>query len=145
MTTESLSLSSFLFVYGSLRRSPNGCLHRLLQANCDFVDKAHIPGRLFCLGDYPCAIFDYFGPDDLIHGEVYRLRQPNLTLHVLDDYEECLPQHPQPHEYRRLLKSITLNQGEMIEAWLYAYNRSIDGLTRINCGDYQPYKNNNHD
>lgn len=145
MTIESLSMSNFLFVYGSLRRSQNGRQHSLLLADCEFVDNAYIPGQLYCVGDYPGAILDNFGPDDLIHGEVYRLEQPNFTLQVLDDFEECLPQYPQPHEYRRLLKSVTLTQGRMIEAWLYAYNHSVDGLTRIACGNYQTYKNNNYD
>lgn len=144
MTTETLD-ACFLFVYGSLCRDRHDRLHVLLQKDCDYVGKAHAPGRLYCLGDYPGAVFDATGSDDWIYGEVYRLHHPTATFRQLDDYEECSRTYPEPHEYRRLQKTVTLNQSCSIIAWVYAYNHSLDGLTRIASGDYRSHQTHTHD
>jgi len=137
--------SAFLFVYGSLRRAKDGCCHPLLRSVSEYVDDASLPGKLYDLGDYPGAVFDDDSPSESVRGEVYRLRQPASTLLALDDYEECLPHHPEPHEYQRILKTVTLGSGNTLNAWVYAYNHSPYGFMIIAGGDYLSLMQQSHD
>jgi gamma-glutamylcyclotransferase (GGCT)/AIG2-like uncharacterized protein YtfP len=54
------------------------------------------------------------GSEDVVTGELYKLRQPSKTLKVLDDYEE---------RYTRELHSATLDSGQAIQAWVYTYRQ----------------------
>lgn len=78
----------FLFVYGTLRRDTNGQMYHLLARNADFVGEATFQGKLYKVDYYP-GIVPSEDADDLVLGEVYRLRNPNYVLSHLDQYEEC--------------------------------------------------------
>jgi gamma-glutamylcyclotransferase (GGCT)/AIG2-like uncharacterized protein YtfP len=52
--------------------------------------------------------------DELVIGELYKLRQPSKTLKALDDYEE---------HYRRELRRATLETGQALQAWVYMYRQ----------------------
>ena len=65
-------------------------------------------------------------PADIVQGEVYRLRNRDLVLSRLDEYEECGPGFKEPTEYMRLSQEIRLRTGETLSAWVYVYNRPIN-------------------
>jgi gamma-glutamylcyclotransferase (GGCT)/AIG2-like uncharacterized protein YtfP len=57
-------------------------------------------------------------------------------LTAIDEYEECaepLTTHP---EYKRQLIQVILATGVPYLAWAYIYNRTSDGLTLIESGDF---------
>lgn len=134
----------YLFVYGSLRRAKNHSLHPYLNTHAVFIDRATLPGKLYHIASYPGAIPVHANDKSWIRGEVYRLLRPKLMLPILDHYEECTPQFPQPHEYQRRMSPVTLENGKILSAWVYWYGRPVAGLTQIATGDYFQYLPETH-
>lgn len=125
----------FLFVYGTLRRDANSEMYHLLAQHAEFTDKGQLQGRLYTVENYPGAI-PSTDPQDVVHGEVYRLRKSAPILSRLDQYEGCGPGFTEPTEFVRSKKLITLRSGNSLDAWVYIYNRPITGLAIIESGDF---------
>ena len=85
--------------------------------------------------DYPGAV-PSSDPDDIVYGEVYRLKDADSILAILDAYEGCSQDTSQPAEYVRKKFDITVNTGECVKAWIYIFNQSIKGLQRIKSGNF---------
>lgn len=136
-------MSDYLFVYGTLRKSPNGSQHPSLQDHADYIGMALMPGKLYEINHYPGAIVGAASSPFRIQGEVYRLRDAERLLQSLDEYEECTAYFPEPHEYRRLKMPVTLPDSRSLTAWVYLYNRPVIGLEQIPCGDYRRYLQTN--
>lgn len=132
-------MSALLFVYGTLRKAHDGSLHPFLHKQAEFIDNACVPGKLYRISTYPGAVLLPAGGGHWIHGELYRLLRPRLTLQQLDDYEECANGFPLPHEYRREQISVTLANNTHPQAWAYLYQHATYDLQRIDTGDYRPY------
>lgn len=155
-------MSTYLFVYGTLRRGVGHPMHKLLSAGAEALGVATYAGRLFDLGPYPGVVPDPTG-HWRVTGELYRLHQPESLLGALDEYEGCAPHSPQPHQYRRVLQPVRLAispdgraehpevramcpDGESVQAWVYIYNAPLDflldarrsGARQIESGDYLP-------
>jgi gamma-glutamylcyclotransferase (GGCT)/AIG2-like uncharacterized protein YtfP len=105
-------LSSYLFVYGTLKSSFQNRFARRLRREARLLGSAEMPGRLYRLRWY-VAMRPARGSGKRVSGELYKLRQPSKTLQVLDCYEE--------HEYRRELHHATLTNGQSFRAWVYIY------------------------
>jgi len=132
-------MSEYLFVYGTLRKSLYGRLHPLLCDLAGYIGMASMPGELYEIKNYPGAIAHRAEMAFHVHGEVYQLHDAKRLLQTLDEYEECTEHFPNPHEYRRREKTITLSDQRLLIAWVYLYNRSVAGLERIVHGDYHRY------
>jgi len=126
---------SHLFVYGTLCKNGNNPMHDFLARESDFVAHATWQGRLYRVDFYPGAV-PSDDPADMVHGEVYRLRRPMFALADLDRYEACGPEFAQPTEYVRELRTVRLHDGREVQAWVYVYNRTVDGLELIASGDF---------
>lgn len=131
----------FLFVYGTLRRDTNGQMYHLLARYADFVGEATFQGKLYKVDYYP-GIVPSEDTDDLVLGEVYRLHSPNYVLSRLDQYEECGCAFPEPTEYVRKVERVRLQDGHIIEAWVYVYNRPTNTLDIIESGDFLQIEKN---
>lgn len=127
--------SPYLFVYGSLRRGAKSGMNRLLAPCGRFVANAAFRGRLYRVAGYP-GVVPSDQPGETVHGEVWRLDEPDAALARLDDYEECGADFPEPHEFVRRNLEVTLAGGEVVRAWLYLYNRPTDDLEIIGHGDF---------
>ncbi len=125
----------FLFVYGTLRRDIGSEMYHLLARYADFVGNAIYQGKLYKIDDYP-GVVPSDDPSDIVHGEVYRLREPELVLSRLDQYEECGPGFPEPTEFIRAIQQVQLESGETISAWVYLYNGPTEHLDLILSGDF---------
>lgn len=133
----------YLFVYGTLRRAQNGSLHPDLKQAVFFSD-AHVDGKLFLIAHYPGIVLG----DDSYHtvrGEIYHLPNPEQQLQKLDDYEECSPQFPLPHEYQRTTCIATLLNGSSIKTWIYTFQYATDQLTHLSNGDFWGYLPTSYD
>lgn len=126
---------NYLFVYGTLRRNTNSEMYHLLARSADFVDEATFQGRLYKVDYYP-GVTPSSNPLDIVHGEVFRLREPATALAQLDRYEECGPGFPEPTEFIRRKIDVSLQRGKTISAWVYIYNRPTDKLRFIKSGDW---------
>ena len=128
-------MTSNLFVYGTLMRGYEHPMARLLSANADYLGEATCRGRLYMVKHYPgLALSEAAG--DIVHGELYRLREAQAMLREFDMYEACGEGFPEPTQYVRQMFCVTLADGSASEAWTYFYNWPVAKLTRIESGRF---------
>jgi gamma-glutamylcyclotransferase (GGCT)/AIG2-like uncharacterized protein YtfP len=127
--------SDLLFVYGTLMRGFDHPMARLLSANADFLGEARCQGRLHLIKHYPGLLLSD-DPADIVHGELFRLRERDALLRELDMYEACGEGFAAPTEYVRQTLDVTLADGGSREAWTYIYNWPVDGLPLIAAGRF---------
>ena len=128
-------MSDRLFVYGTLMRGYAHPMARLLSANADFLGEASCRGRLYMVKHYPGLVLsDDAG--DIVHGELYRLREVEAMLREFDMYEACGEGFEAPTEYVRQMLDVALADGSSSEAWTYLYNWPVTQLPRIASGRF---------
>ena len=128
-------MTNRLFVYGTLMR---GYPHRMadeLARHATYEGRAAFRGRLYLVKTYP-GIVASDGTSDLVHGDVYALRNADY-LQKLDSYEGCGPDAEEPAQYRRAVQQVTMD-GTSIDAWIYLYNGPVEKLTQIHSGRFSP-------
>jgi gamma-glutamylcyclotransferase (GGCT)/AIG2-like uncharacterized protein YtfP len=121
-----VSSRPYLFVYGTLKSSFQNRYARRLRREARLLGRAHMPGRLYRIHWYP-GMRPSRNPDDLVIGELYKLRQASKTLKALDEYEE---------HYRRELHRATLETGEALQAWVYMYRQPRPEHCRVVSGEW---------
>jgi gamma-glutamylcyclotransferase (GGCT)/AIG2-like uncharacterized protein YtfP len=127
--------SDRLFVYGTLMRDFDHPMARMLSRNADFLGPARCRGRLYLVKHYPGLVLSD-DERDVVHGEVYRLHQPEALIAEFDMYEACGEGFPEPTQYIRQMLPLTLAGGATIEAWTYIYNWPVTELKRIASGRF---------
>jgi gamma-glutamylcyclotransferase (GGCT)/AIG2-like uncharacterized protein YtfP len=127
--------SDRLFVYGTLMRDFDHPMARMLSRNADFLGPARCRGRLYLVKHYPGLVLSD-DERDVVHGEVYRLHQPEALIAEFDMYEACGEGFPEPTQYVRQMLPLTLAGGATIEAWTYIYNWPVTELKRIASGRF---------
>jgi gamma-glutamylcyclotransferase (GGCT)/AIG2-like uncharacterized protein YtfP len=123
-----------LFVFGTLLSGYDHPMARRLAREADLVGKACCQGKLYLVRHYPGMVLSA-DPADEVHGEVFRMHDPQALLRTLDKYEGCGPGATEPTEYIRQRVSVTLD-GRAIEAWTYVYNWPVTHLPRIASGKF---------
>jgi gamma-glutamylcyclotransferase (GGCT)/AIG2-like uncharacterized protein YtfP len=127
--------SDRLFVYGTLMRGYVHPMAKLLSANADFIGEAHCRGRLYMVKHYPGLVLsDDAG--EIVHGELYRLREAEALLREFDMYEACGEGFPEPTQYVRQMLQVALADGSVSEAWTYIYNWPVEKLKLIESGRF---------
>jgi gamma-glutamylcyclotransferase (GGCT)/AIG2-like uncharacterized protein YtfP len=129
----------FVFVYGTLRRCIGGSMASFVQEHCVPVGNARFNGLLYDLGDYPGAVATR-DPSANVVGELYSILpgRRDVLLRELDRYEGWDPKNAASEFVRRKLP-VTRDNGEVVEAWLYLFNRPIEHLQRIASGNYAEF------
>ena len=102
--------SDRLFVYGTLMRGFDHPMAQLLSRSADFIGEARCRGRLYLVKHYPGLVLSD-DADDVVFGELYRLRQPDELLREFDMYEACGEGFAEPTEYLRQMLPVTLGDG----------------------------------
>lgn len=128
-------MSEHLFVYGTLKRHFSHPMHALLVQYAEFAGPATLCGRMYRVAHYPGVVLSD-DPAQEVVGELYRVTDAQALFMALDDYEECSPCHPEPHEYERMTCLVSLPDGGQIRAWVYLYVREISGFSLINSGSF---------
>ena len=123
-----MSSHPFLFVYGTLKSDFRNRYARRLRREAKLLGPAHMPGRLYRIRWYP-GMRPARGSNELVFGELYRLRYPARTLAVLDAYEG-------EHDYRRELRSAIRDSGHRVRAWVYMYRIRQPEQRRIASGQF---------
>lgn len=123
-----------LFVYGTLRQGfvVNDVGKEFLRRT-DWLGEAHLPGSLFQIEWYPGFVEDGEGS---VRGDVYALPEDASFLTQLDHYEMIGESFPEPHEYRRVARTVRLTTGA-VQTWVYVYNWPVDAGRRIDSGDWK--------
>ena len=127
--------SDRLFVYGTLMRGFDHPMAQLLSRSAAFLGEAHCRGRLYLIKHYPGLVASD-DPTDIVFGELYRLRAPEILLREFDMYEACGEGFSEPTEYVRQLLQVMSGEGAAGEAWTYIYNWPVTGLPRIASGRF---------
>lgn len=127
--------SDHLFVYGTLMRGFDHPMARLLSRGADFVDEARCRGRLYLVKHYP-GLVRSDNAEDVVFGELFRLRAPAELLLEFDMYEACGEGFAEPTEYIRRMLPVMSGDGAVSEAWTYLYNRPVAHLPRIASGRF---------
>ncbi|MBS1524245.1 MAG: gamma-glutamylcyclotransferase [Bacteroidetes bacterium] len=122
-----------LFVYGTLldRSNQYGVY---LKDNSILCSKGKINGRLYDIGEYPGAVLTSEG-EEYVYGLVFKLKDPEEALVVLDEYEGFGADQPQPNEFIRVLTRAETQSG-LVDCWIYVYNMPYQNLPRIASGNY---------
>ena len=126
--------SDHLFVYGTLMRGFDHPMARLLSRSADFIGEACCRGRLYLVKHYPGLVLSEHA-EDVVFGELYRLRQPRPLLREFDMYEACGEGFAEPTQYVRQMLSVTGAVGAT-EAWTYVYNWPVAHLPLITSGRF---------
>lgn len=129
-------ISDRLFVYGTLMRGFDHPMAQLLSRSADLVGEARCRGRLYLVKHYPGLVLSG-DSDEMVFGELYRLRQPAELLREFDMYEACGEGFAEPTEYLRQMLPVTLQDQTVSEAWTYIYNWPVAGLPRIASGRFR--------
>jgi gamma-glutamylcyclotransferase (GGCT)/AIG2-like uncharacterized protein YtfP len=132
---SNLMISDRLFVYGTLMRGYVHPMAKLLSANADFLGEVSCRGRLYMVKHYPGLVLSE-DANEIVHGELYRLRVPDQLLREFDMYEACGEGFPEPTQYVRKMLSVTLPDGSPSEAWTYLYNWPVAQLKLIESGRF---------
>jgi gamma-glutamylcyclotransferase (GGCT)/AIG2-like uncharacterized protein YtfP len=127
--------SDLLFVYGTLMRGFDNPMAQLLSRSADFIGEAHCLGRLYLVTHYPGLVLSD-ETDDVVFGELFRLRRPAELLREFDMYEACGEGFAEPTEYVRQMLAVARAGGIVTEAWTYVYNRPVTDLARIASGRF---------
>lgn len=128
-------ISDRLFVYGTLMRGFDHPMAQLLSRSADYLGTATCRGRLYLIKHYPGLVLSE-DVSDIVHGELYRLRDRDALLGELDMYEACGDGFPEPTEYLRRMLAVTQDDGAAGEAWTYIYNWPVAGLPLIASGKF---------
>jgi gamma-glutamylcyclotransferase (GGCT)/AIG2-like uncharacterized protein YtfP len=129
-----MTASALLFVYGSLRRGSGHARSLWLEQSAVWQGPASLSGDLYRVSWYPALVTG----SRIVRGDVYRL--PAALLAELDIYE-AIRQQPDD-EYRRSIGLVTLAQGVKCEAFIYWYVQSVQGLEKVQGGDWLQYVGN---
>jgi len=127
--------SDLLFVYGTLMRGYVHPMAKLLSANADFLGEVSCRGRLYMVKHYPGLVLSD-DANEIVHGELYRLREPEALLREFDMYEACGEGFPEPTQYVRQMLPVALADGSPGEAWTYLYNWPVAKLKLIESGRF---------
>ena len=122
-----------VFVYGTLRRGGSNAW-RMAGATC--LGAASVAGHLFRVSWYPALVLDpVSGP---VAGELWQV-SPSL-LEELDRFEGVSADGA-GGEYRRLRAALRLADGSAAEAWVWEWSAGVEGLSRIEGGDWLGARN----
>ena len=126
-------MTELVFFYGTLMTPFNRPGRQRIDRHLAFVGRGSIAAALFDLGIYPAAVP---ASDTRVRGEVYEIERPDLVLPVLDEIEGYRLDEPEASLYNRVKTRVTLDHGEMLDAWAYFYNAPLGRAQRIESGDY---------
>jgi gamma-glutamylcyclotransferase (GGCT)/AIG2-like uncharacterized protein YtfP len=124
----------FLFVYGALRRG-FALHHHLRRMRAQFVAAGEVQAELYDLGKFLGARKST-KPGKVVAGEVYRLRQTENALKVLDHVEGVLPQAPKKSLFQRATTEVVLPNRERRVAWIYWLKDGVSARRRASCDGF---------
>jgi gamma-glutamylcyclotransferase (GGCT)/AIG2-like uncharacterized protein YtfP len=126
-------VSELVFFYGTLMTPFHRTGRRRVEQHLAYRGRGSIGAALFDLGIYPAAVP---ASDSRVWGEVYEMTHPTIVLQALDELEGFRASEPESSLYTRALTPVTLEDGQLVEAWAYFYNAPLGRAERITSGDY---------
>lgn len=75
-----------------------------------------------------------------MRGEIYLIRLNHLI--ELDAFEGITPDAVEPREYRRVKVEVNLDNGEVVEAWVWEWAGSLDEAPELEGDDWLDFEPN---
>lgn len=128
-------MSVYLFAYGFLKRAYHG--DRKTQTppmDVEFVSVGLYQGRIYRVERYPGVIYDEL-EDYTVKGEVFKMRNPDQLLPILDRYEHASPLIVTEPEYQRVLRKIK-TPNALVDCWVYEYLKAVKDPMLIENGEF---------
>jgi gamma-glutamylcyclotransferase (GGCT)/AIG2-like uncharacterized protein YtfP len=122
-----------VFFYGTLMSGFRRPGRSRIDAHLRAEGRGWIRGALFDLGIYPAAVP---GTEGRVWGEVHEALDTKAVLDALDEIEGYRPDQPDASLYTRVRTAVTLENGRVVDAWVYFYNAPLGRAQRIPSGDY---------
>lgn len=107
------------------------------KVEAKLIGEGTIRARLYDLGEYPGARLAGNTSDSFVKGELYRLRDPERAIGILDEYENYFPSEPRKSLFIRELVAVMLENRATRRAWTYLYSRPVDDVKLIPSGNYR--------
>ena len=126
-------MAELVFFYGTLMTPFNRTSRLRIDQYLAYRGRGTINAALFDLGIYPAAVP---ASDAHVRGEVYEMTFPSIVLGALDEVEGYSPGEPEASLYTRRLTPVTMEDGDVVEAWAYFYNAPLGRAERLESGDY---------
>jgi gamma-glutamylcyclotransferase (GGCT)/AIG2-like uncharacterized protein YtfP len=130
---ERRNVSDLAFFYGTLMTGFDRRRRAGIENKLEYVGRGWIQAALFDLGIYPAAVPTAGGR---VWGEVYRMVEPTSVLAALDEIEGYSSDDPDRSLYTRALVPATLEDGRVVDVWVYFYNAPLGQAPQIASGDY---------
>lgn len=124
-------MTSYLFVYGTLRLGSPHPLAKRLAHMAEHVGVGTTPGVLYDFGAYPGA--NLGGRGGVVVGDLFALTGDSPVLPTLDRYEGIAAGEAAP--FHRETAIVTLAARQSLEAWVYALTQ-IPRARRVPSGDW---------
>ncbi|TBN06374.1 gamma-glutamylcyclotransferase [Hyunsoonleella flava] len=125
----------YLFVYGTLQDILDNEMSRFLSTNSEIFGKGFIHGKLYKISWFPGAVLSKT-PSEKVYGSIFKLKTIENTFKVLDNYEGCDANNPKTSLFFRETTTVFLENGNIINAWVYLYNQNVDDKKRIFSRDF---------
>jgi gamma-glutamylcyclotransferase (GGCT)/AIG2-like uncharacterized protein YtfP len=125
----------YLFVYGTLRSDFRHKAHGYVARYFSLKGKASVQGKLYDAIEYPAGV--PATGNNQVTGELYEIKNAeefDQAMRVLDEYEGSYDAPGEPALFRRELVSVQYKDDE-VKAWIYWYNRPVEGMKWIASGD----------
>jgi gamma-glutamylcyclotransferase (GGCT)/AIG2-like uncharacterized protein YtfP len=136
MQRTRLPMNPHLFVYGTLLTRAGHRMGVRLRRQAQLLGAASIHGRLYSLGRYP-GLVETEVDGHRVYGELYRLEVPAASLAWLDAYEGIAPQRGAHNEYERVERTVHLQTGARVTAWVYLFRASVQGRAALPDGRWR--------
>lgn len=124
-----------LFVYSAPVGASGWTFAGVLRQSARWVGRAHMPGRLYDLGD-DAGMRPPRTDADWVSGDVYSLRDLEGTLALLDAFKGCGPDDPPPFDFERCAQDALLVDGSVLQTWVYLYQEEIGESRLIASGNF---------
>jgi gamma-glutamylcyclotransferase (GGCT)/AIG2-like uncharacterized protein YtfP len=129
------STSKYLFVYGTLMQDFKNEMSKFLASHSQFIAHGYFNGKLFEVDGFPGAILSEY-KEDKVYGSIFKLNDNESIFKVLDVYEGIDATSKVPDLYKRNIITSFLENGEILQTWVYIYNLSTTNLVQITSGKY---------
>jgi gamma-glutamylcyclotransferase (GGCT)/AIG2-like uncharacterized protein YtfP len=131
-------VNPLLFVYGTLLSSVDHPMSRRLAGEAELLGEATFTGRLYRVSWYPGLVDGEAG--DVVHGELYRLVDPERAFVRLDEFEGVTrgtSSVTEQDEYVRVERTVQTDTGPTV-AWVYLFRGDVTVLHRVAPGRWDP-------
>lgn len=128
-------MTDYLFVYGTLMHGYKHEMADFLNQHAEFYGEAYFNGKLYKVANFPGAVLSNL-PEDKVYGHVFKLKNTDPLLSVLDAYEGIDAASKEPDLYKRLKVRVYFENANALDVWVYVYNLSTDNLALIPSGRF---------